>query len=138
MHRIRPILASLFLVVLALAPAAGDDQPKDEKKYAPMPWHLVDTWWDIGQETPFESLAVDVTISADVPSSVNLYISPIGLGHLSKTAFYGGIRTQADGHTKKDQKVRTIGAGFLFSMWGERSLDAIRPAESGFCQSSGH
>ena len=125
--------------MLGLSPASGDDQPpKDEKKYAPMPWHLVDTWWDIGQDTPFESLAVDVTISDDVPSSVNLYISPIGLGHLSKTSFYGGIQTQADGYTKKDQKLRTIGPGFLFSMWGERSLDAIRPSEGGFFQSSGH
>ena len=52
---------SLFLLVAFLGlnlSAAGDDQPpKDEKKYAPMPWHLVDTWWDIGKETPFESLA---------------------------------------------------------------------------------
>ena len=138
MYRIRPIFVLLSLVVLALAPAAGDDQPKDEKKYAPMPWHLVDTWWDIGQETPFESLAVDVTISDDVPSSVNLYIAPIGLGHLSKTPFYGGIQTQADGNTKKDPKLRTIGPGFLFSMWGERSLDAIRPSDGGLLQSSGH
>ena len=138
MYRIRPIFVLLSLVVLALAPAAGDDQPKDAKKYAPMPWHLVDTWWDIGQETPFESLAVDVTISDDVPSSVNLYIAPIGLGHLSKTPFYGGIQTQADGNTKKDPKLRTIGPGFLFSMWGERSLDAIRPSDGGLLQSSGH
>jgi hypothetical protein len=140
-----------------------------------MPWHLVDTWWDIGQETPFESLAVDVTISDDLSSTVNLYIAPIGIGHLSKTPFYGGIQTQADGYTKrlsgkpprrlkpaatwpktevfvaagfslrpfriaskKDQKLRTIGPGFLFSMWGERSHDAIRPADGGFFQSSGH
>ncbi len=138
MNPIRPILASLFLVVLTLAPAAGQDQPKDEKKYAPMPWHLVDAWWDVGQDTPFESLAVDVTISADVPSSINLYIAPIGLGRLSKTPFYGGIQTQADGFTKKDPKLRTIGPGFLFSMWDERSTDAIRPSEGGFYQSSGH
>jgi len=84
----------LALFGLALSPATGDDPPKDEKKYAPMPWHLVDTWWDIGGDTPFESLSVDVTISDDVPSSVNLYIAPIGLGHLSKTVFYGGIQTQ--------------------------------------------
>ena len=103
-----------------------------------MPWHLVDTWWGIGQDTPFESLAVDVTISDDVPSSVNLYISPIGLGHLSKTPFYGGIQTNSDGNTKKDPKLRTLGSGFLFSMWGERSLEAIRPSEGGFLQSSGH
>lgn len=87
MNRLRFSLASLLLVALTLAPSAGQDQPKDEKKYAPMPWHLVDHWWDIGEETPFESLAVDVTISAEVPSSVNLYIAPIGLGHLSKTPF---------------------------------------------------
>ena len=103
-----------------------------------MPWHLVDTWWDIGQETPFESLAVDVSISDDIPSSVSLYIAPIGIGHLSKTPFYGGIQTMADGYTKKEPKLRTIGPGFLFSMWGERSLDAIRPADGGLCQSSGH
>jgi len=129
----------LGFFVLGLSAAAGDEQlPKDEKKYAPMPWHLVDTWWDIGQETPFESVAVDVTISDDVPSSDNLYIAPIGLSHLSKTPFYGGIQTQADNYTKKDQKLRTIGPGFLFSMWGERNLDAIRPSDGGFCQSSGH
>jgi hypothetical protein len=139
MFRLRPIAVFLFLSVLILSPAIGDDQsPKDEKQYAPMPWHLIDAWWDVGQETPFESLAVDVTISDDVPSSVHLYISPIGLGHLSKTAFYGGIQTQADGNTKKDHNLRGIGPGFLFSMWGERSLDAIRPADGGFLQSSGH
>ena len=129
----------LAFFVLGLSATAGDDQPpKDEKKYAPMPWHLVDTWWDIGQDTPFESLAVEVTISDDVPSSVNLYIAPIGLGHLSKTPFYGGIQTQADGYTKKDPKLRTIGPGFLFSMWYERSQGAVRPSDGGFFQSSGH
>ena len=131
----------LLLAILGLCPstaASGDQPPKDKKKYAPTPWHLVDTWWDIGQETSFESLAVDVTISDDVPSSVDLYIAPIGLGNLSKTPFYGGIQTQADGYTKKNQELRTIGPGFLFSMWGERNHDAIRPSDGGFFQSSGH
>lgn len=75
---VKPSRLLLLLAVcgLSLSPAAGDDPPKDEKKYAPMPWHLVDTWWDIGEDTSFESLAVDVTISDDVPSSVNLYIAP--------------------------------------------------------------
>jgi hypothetical protein len=135
----RYALLVLTLISIGTLPAAGDDPPaKDEKTYAPMPWHLVDTWWNIGQETPFESLAVTVTISEDVPSSVRLYISPIGLGHLNKTAFYGGIQTQVDGYTKADQNLRVIGPGFLFSMWGERRLEAIRPADGGFLQSSGH
>jgi hypothetical protein len=135
----------LFSLLLLLLPAlfgplrAADEKPPiEEKKYAPMPWHLVDTWWDLGKDAPFESVSVDVTISADVPSTVNLYISPIGLGHLSKTPFYGGIQTQSDGHTKKEPRIRTIGPGLIFSMWGERSLDAIRPSDGGLCQSSGH
>jgi hypothetical protein len=136
--RLLPPFLLAFLSI-CLGTAAGEDQPPtEEPKYAPMPWHLVDTWWDIGQETPFESLAVDVTVGDDVPSAVTLYIAALGLGHLSKTPFYGGIQTQADGYTKRDQKVRPLGPGFLFSMWGERSHDAIRPSEGGFCQSSGH
>ena len=135
---IRPILMLLALLGVSLLPGTMSGQPKDEKQYPPPPWHLVDIWWDIGQDTPFESYSIDVTISDDVPSTVNLYIAPIGIGHLSKTPFYGGIQTQADGYTKRDQHLRKIGPGFLFSMWGERSLDAIRPSIGGFCQSSGH
>jgi hypothetical protein len=103
-----------------------------------MPWHLVDLWWDIGEDAPFESYSVDVTISEDISPEARLYIAPIGLGHLSGTAFYGGIQTQLDGHTKQDPRLRKLGPGFLFSMWGERGLDAIRPSLGGFCQSSGH
>ena len=110
----------------------------DESEYKPMPWHLVDLWWDFGEERPFESYSLDVTIHGDVPASSNLYIAPIGLGHLSEIAFYGGLQTQADGYPKRDPKLRKIGRGLLMSMWGERSLDAIRPADGGFCQSSGH
>lgn len=123
---------------LAVSVAATGQPGKGEPKYASMPWHLADTWWDLGQDAAFESLAVDVTIDADVPPSVNLYIAPIGLGHLSKAPFYGGIQTQSDGNTKKDPKLRSIGPGFLFSMWGERSADAIRPSDGGLFQSSGH
>jgi hypothetical protein len=133
------LLIPFIVVASSLSLAAGGDPPgKDEKGYAPMPWHLVDNWWDIGEDKPFESLALDVTISDDVPASVNLYIAPVGLAHLSKNPLYGGIQTQADGYTRKDPKLRAIGPGFLFSMWGERSPDAIRPADGGFHQSSGH
>ena len=63
-----------------------------------------------------------------MPASVNLYIAPIGLGHLNKTPFYGGIQTQADGYQKKDRRLRKIGPGYLMSMWGQRGHDAIRPS----------
>jgi hypothetical protein len=137
----RAVLRSSAVLVLLVAAYRGlgaEPQATKPKEYPPPPWHLVDLWWDIGQDSPFESYSIDVDISDDVPSSVNLYIAPIGLGHLSKTAFYGGIQTQADGYTKQDQQLRKIGPGFIFSMWGERGLDAIRPSLGGFCQSSGH
>ena len=51
----------------------------EEPQYVRMPWHLVDLWWDIGQDVPFESYSIDVTISEDVPASTNLYIAPVGL-----------------------------------------------------------
>jgi hypothetical protein len=130
------IRTTMFVVVVLIAAEAPGQNPKSE--YPPPPWHLIDVWWDIGQDMTFQSYSVDVDISDDVPATKNLYISPVGLGHLSKTAFYGGIQSQSDGYTKRDQNLRQIGPGFIFSMWGERSLDAIRPSIGGFCQSSGH
>lgn len=110
----------------------------DEPAVGPTPWHLVDIWWNIGEDRPFESYSIDVTIDAEVPDDVRLYVAPIGLGHLSKTPFYGGLQTRADGYTKRERKLQEIGRGLLMSMWGERSHDAIRAADGGFCQSSGH
>jgi hypothetical protein len=139
MNLTKRAFAALVLFAATFAkPLLAQEIPTNAKKYAPMPWHLVDTWWDIGKEQVFESLAVDVTISDDVPASVNLYIAPIGLGHLDKTPFYGGIQTQSDGNTRSDPKLRRIGPGLLFSMWNERKVEAIRPAMGGYFQSSGH
>jgi hypothetical protein len=125
-------LVCLTFLLPAVALAAEDTGPK------PPPWHLIDIWWDIGQDTAFESYSIDTTISDDVPQTVNLYVAPIGIAELSGTKFYGGIQTQADGYTKRDQHLRKIGPGFLMSMWGQRSPDAIRPSAGGLWQSSGH
>ncbi len=120
--------------VSVFPPAAGADEPQ----YKRMPWHLVDVWWDTGKDHAFESYAIDVEITGDVPADVRLYVAPVGLGHLSKTPFYGGLQTQSDGNTRADKRLRGIGRGLLMSMWGERSLDAIRPSVGGLLQSSGH
>ena len=135
-------MRSLFLlaaaVILTRPILGGAAEPSTEPHYKPMPWHLLDVWWDIGKEAEFQSYAIDVNISDDVPDDVNLYIAPIGLGHLNGAAFYGGIQTRCDGNTKQNPALRELGRGLLFSMWGERSLDAIRPADGGYLQSSGH
>jgi len=127
---LRHLLFGFFFLAAGTASA--------QQNFRPMPWHLVDIWWDTGEDRPFESYAIDVTISEAVPSSVNRYIAPIGLGQLSGTKFYGGIQTMADGYTKQIRRLRKIGPGFLMSMWGQRTLDAIRPSLGGLCQSSGH
>jgi hypothetical protein len=137
----RLTVATIVAILLVTSPLPAVGQEKgaaDGDGYKRMPWHLVDVWWDLGKDQPFESYSIDVTIGDAVASSSNLYVAPIGLGHLGKSQFYGGIQTQIDGHTKKDRQIRKLGPGFLFSMWGERSLDAIRPSLGGFCQSSGH
>lgn len=127
---------ALFAAVVLFTAQAPAQESKSE--YKPTPWHLVDIWWDIGQDSSFESYSIDVDISYDVPSTKNLYISPIGLGHLSNVPFYGGIQTQSNGLTKQDRQLRKLGHGLIFSMWGQRSLDAVRPSVGGFCQSAGN
>jgi hypothetical protein len=60
------------VAIVALATGAASAQ----QEFKGMPWHLVDISWDTGEDLPFESYAIDVTIGADVPSSDNLYIAP--------------------------------------------------------------
>jgi hypothetical protein len=127
-----------MLALVSTTLFAADPPVAAEKNFPPPPWHLVDLWWNLGKDMPFESYSIDVEISDDVSPNVNLYIAPFGLGHLDKIPFYGGIQSQSDGYTKSDQHLRKIGPGFLLSMWGERKLEAIRPSLGGFCQSSGH
>ncbi len=51
-----PMIRFTVLFVLGNLSAFGQDKTTaDEKQYAPMPWHLVDVWWDIGKDVPFES-----------------------------------------------------------------------------------
>ncbi len=81
-------LCVIGLLGLLAVPALAADQPQK-----PSPWHLVDIWWNTGQDRAFESYGIDVKISDDVPSSVRLYIAPVGIASLGGTKFYGGIQT---------------------------------------------
>lgn len=103
------------------------------------PWHLVDLWWNLGANMPFESYSIDVDILDDVPTNVNLYIAPVGLGKLSGQGFYGGLQTHSDGRTREDDDDLGIGRGIIFSRWDERDPAAIRPsAPGGYYQSAGN
>jgi hypothetical protein len=133
----RALLLVLLLDTAVNSALPAGEPAAPETAHPPPPCHLVDVWWDIAQDRAFESCSLDVTIAGDVPGSVDLRIAPIGPGYLNKTAFQGGLRTRAEDDTVADRRRRAIGPGFVFSMWGERSHEAIRVAPGGFSQGSG-
>jgi len=128
------LLAALLVVSLFAMPAPAQ-RAEDYKR---MPWHLADIWWDFGEATTFESFEIDVTIEGEIGDDVNLYIAPFGLSQLGESRFYGGIQTHTLAQMKDNPRRRDLGRGGIFSMWGERSHDAIRTGPGGFMESSGH
>ncbi|HLX59936.1 MAG TPA: hypothetical protein VKX17_01520 [Planctomycetota bacterium] len=137
-------ISVVFLAVSigAFTAAFAEDPAPASKKLPPQPWHLADIWWDFAAPTPhFETLDIDVTIDRDVPSTVNLYVSPCGLGQLSGQQFYGGLQTNANGWPSKTEHTRAfIGKGGIFSRWGKNSLsvDWARGAEGTHFESAGY
>ena len=57
----KPLMTLLLLLSLTLPIASAE-----ELQYVRMPWHLVDLWWDIGQDVPFDSYSIDVTTSEEI------------------------------------------------------------------------
>lgn len=138
MSRMTRFFIATITLLFAAQTTTRADAPATQPIFKSMPWHLVDTWWDLGKDYDFNSFSVDIDISDDLPADVNVYISPIGIAHLSGTPFYGGLQTHSNGQTRSEPAVHEIGPGLLMSMWNERSLDAIRSSDGGFFQSSGH
>lgn len=122
-------ILSIFLTAALLSAAAPTTvptppttNPTDAMSW-PQPWHMLDQWWTFKEPIPhFKSLSVDVTLDRDVPSDVNLYISPVGLGSFGqKHDFYGGLQTNANGWPNKTDHTRAfLGHGAIFSEWGKQ------------------
>ncbi|QNN23094.1 hypothetical protein HED60_12705 [Planctomycetales bacterium ZRK34] len=112
--------------------------------YKKMPWHLVDLWWDLGRDRDFVSYRIDFEIKGklgdDLDPAIKLYIAPIGIANFDGQKFYGGVQTQLGrAHKRGDRQWRHgLGRGAIFSRWGERSLDAVRTADEGVCESGGY
>jgi hypothetical protein len=131
---------------------AAPDQPSPEEMAAELgvdlpgrPWHLADIWWVFdGPVNAFESLAVDVTIDRDIPSSYNLYIAPVGVAQINGLQFYGGLQSNINGWASKDSRERVHpGKGAIFSRWSHDlkkpiGLDHVRIASDGLCESAGY
>lgn len=121
-----------------MAKAAGVELPR-------LPWHVADLWWDLEKPVEhFESLEMDVTIDRNVPSTYNLYLSPVGLAKISGRQFYGGLQTNINGWPDKTSRERVHpGRGAIFSRWAEDlktplSLDHVRMEPGGLCESAGY
>jgi len=118
------VLGLSFISLHAEEPTTPKPAEPAKKDLPKLPWHLADIWWEFEQPTAhFESLDMDVTIDRDVPSTVNLYVSPCGLGELSGIKFYGGLQSNANGWPSKTEHVRAhMGKGCIFSRWGKGKL----------------
>jgi hypothetical protein len=115
------LLAASWRASAAARTTAPTTRPADALAW-PQPWHMVDQWWVFRAPIPhFWSLSVDVTLDRDVPSSANLYVSPVGLGSFGDHRdFYGGLQTNANGWPSKTDHHRDfIGHGAIFSEWGK-------------------
>jgi hypothetical protein len=132
---LRP-LPALLLATLLLAWAEPAGARDDAGQYRRIPWHLIDIVWTMGPETvirPVRELSAAVTIEQDPGDEVPVYIAPIGMMHLDGIPAYAGLMTNMNRPGKGN-----AGRGIIFSRWGERRTDYIRPESDGYLDSSGH
>ena len=124
-----PLVTTLTLLALASSTHASEDlcaqsSPAEMAKAAGVtlpksPWHVANIWWDFNSPVEhFTSLEMDVTIDRDVPSTYNLYVSPVGIAKINDKQFYGGLQTNINGWPNKESRERVFpGKGAIFSRW---------------------
>jgi hypothetical protein len=132
--------AVLSAVVFSTVMSVPQALAEDVGQYKKMPWHLADLWWDLGGDHDLVSYRIDFEISGKLDPDIKLYIAPIGIANFDGQKFYGGVQTQLGrAHKRSDKNWRHgLGRGAIFSRWGERSLDAVRTADDGVCESGGY
>lgn len=120
------ILAALAAVAVGADDPCQQPSPEEMAKAAGVtlpkrPWHVANIWWELAGKTEhFESLAIDVTIDRDVPSSYNLYVAPVGIARINGLSFYGGIQSNINGWATKESRERVHhGKGVIFSRWSK-------------------
>jgi hypothetical protein len=127
-------------VVILFVPWMKSSQAEEEtlKK---IPWHLVQADWMVGKndtEYVVETLSIDVTIDGDIPNTQNIFIAPLA-SDFNDTRFYAGFLSDIpEAYTRKDKKLRGIGRGLMYTRWGDRSEDALRPGLGGYYINSDH
>ena len=126
-----PIRPLRFLVLLAALVALASST--DGREYRRMPWHLADVWWTLEREAELKEFSIDVEFETDVGREVRLFIAPIGLVTLDETKAYAGFQNRSRIDEQGAEGMRVI-----FSRWGERRRDHIRPEPGGLWESGGY
>ncbi len=111
----------------------------------PLPWHLVDIWWDIKSPAEeFKSFSMEISLDKDMPADhFNLYVAPISGGFEDGTDFYGGLQTNIGGYPASKPEDQSgpyhKGKGGIFSRWGEHlDLSFVRSEPDGFVEAAGY
>jgi hypothetical protein len=150
MHR--PLVFLLFVAFSTLRAADECAQPSPGEmaqavgvELPAYPWHTSNIWWDFVQPIEhFESLEMDIAVDRDVPSTYNLYISPVGSAQINGLQFYGGLQTNINGWESAEKQVRVHrGKGAIFSRWShdkktKLSFADLKAEPDGLCETAGY
>jgi hypothetical protein len=134
---------SIVLVLLGSLVAADDaTHARGKARLGPLPWHLVDIYFETGREEELESIDIDLELTHRVPETATVFIVPVD-GLIHESAFYSGLLSNIPDAQKRVSgfvlpDVFDIGPGLTFTKWGDNSLGDIRPSREGYFLRSAH
>lgn len=121
------ILAPLLLVPWLVSGAWA-------KSVKPLPWHLVDYFYQMPAVPDFRSLAITVDVQGRAPAEGDfIFIAPLW-GKIGNASFYFGMQTDLYHNATR----RMAGPGFIFSRWGETTPEDARPEPGGWSAALTH
>lgn len=123
----RRLTMSTWALALALTTAGEAAGEAAAEKWRPLPWHLVDLYYDLDETPEFDTVEVTASLDGDLAARSYVYLAPL-YGKIGGTPFYFGMQTDMRG--KGDYR----GKGFIFSRWGKARTSDARVAADGWSQ----
>jgi hypothetical protein len=120
-----PVLLTALL--LALSALLLRTPAEAREGWRPLPWHLMDVWYQYPRPVRFQALRVVLTVEAAPAETDHLFLAAL-YGHLGSAAFYFGLQTDLHDHRSH----RDAGRGILFSRWGPGNEADVRPGAGGW------
>jgi hypothetical protein len=130
-------LAMRFFGAINKGSGAPNAANIDVSPHRDMPWHLVDVLRSMSVREPFDSLEVDVEFYDEPPSSPNFFFVPINACFNERGCYFGAITNEFVPMLGQDSAPNSRG-GFVFTRWGDKDRQSIRPALAGVGFASDH